>query len=196
MSSPQLPSTPYKLPPWVASVVRPGDIIASERERVRVAIQLAREHVERGTGGPFGAVVCERESGAVVSVGVNLVVQTRMSSAHAEQVAWTLAQRALETYDLGGAGLPRMALYTSSQMCVSCWGGLFWTGLSRVVSATTGDDVERIVGFDEGPIPEDWAARLEGRGIEVERELLRDEACAVLRRYVELGGEVYNSGKR
>ena len=72
---------------------------------------------------------------------------------------------------------------------------LFWTGIQRVVSATTGEDVERIVGFDEGPIPEDWAARLESRGIEVEREVLREEACAVLRRYAELGGEVYNSGK-
>ena len=195
MSTQQFPSEPYKLPSWVADVVRPGDIIASERERVRLAIQLAREHVERGTGGPFGAVVCGRDSGAVVSVGVNLVVQTHLSSAHAEQVAWTLAQRGLETYDLGGAQLPPMALYTSSQMCVSCWGGLFWTGIRRVVSATTGDDVERIVGFDEGPIPADWAARLESRGIEVKREVLREEACAVLRRYAELGGEVYNSGK-
>ena len=195
MSAPTFPDHPYSLPQWIPEVVAPGQRVESEEERMRLAIRLAREHVERGTGGPFGAVVCELESGSVVGVGVNLVVPLSMSSAHAEQVAWTVAQQAVGNYDLGDARLPAMGLYTSSQMCVSCWGGVFWSGLARVVSATTGEDVESIAGFDEGPIPDDWEARLRSRGIEVRTALLRAEACAVLRRYVERGGVVYNSRK-
>ena len=49
------------------------------------------------------------------------------------------------------------------------------------------------LGFGEGIKPADWIGRLEGRGITVERDVLRDEAVSVLREYAENGGEIYNS---
>jgi hypothetical protein len=51
------------------------------------------------------------------------------------------------------------------------------------------------VGFDEGAKPSDWSAALRERGIAVRRDVLRDEACAVLRRYQETGGPLYNPGR-
>ena len=51
----------------------------------------------------------------------------------------------------------------------------------------------RAVGFDEGEKPADWPAALERRGISVGRDVLREEAAAVLRRYAEGGGEIYNA---
>jgi len=51
--------------------------------------------------------------------------------------------------------------------------------------------VESITGFDEGPLPDDWVGGLERRGITVVRDLLREEACAPLRRYRDAGGRVY-----
>jgi hypothetical protein len=45
--------------------------------------------------------------------------------------------------------------------------------------------------FDEGPLPADWIGELERRGIAVGRDLLRDQARAVLRTYGESGGERY-----
>ncbi len=49
----------------------------------------------------------------------------------------------------------------------------------------------RLTEFDEGPLPADWVGELEKRGIEVVRDLRREEACAVLTAYGELGGTFY-----
>jgi len=42
--------------------------------------------------------------------------------------------------------------------------------------------------FDEGPLPADWIGELERRGIAVRRDIRREEARAVLRRYGEIEG--------
>ncbi|HXV20935.1 MAG TPA: hypothetical protein VD811_08115, partial [Desulfuromonadales bacterium] len=62
------------------------------RERMGLAIDLARRNVSAGTGGPFGAAVFETENGRLLAVGVNLVVAARCSILHAEVVALMLAQ--------------------------------------------------------------------------------------------------------
>ena len=71
-----------------------------------------------------------------------------------------------------------------------------------IVDATTlteagyvGEDVENIVGFDEGPAPADYDQQLEKRGISIIPSFLREEGCAVLQRYVELEGVVYNPSR-
>lgn len=185
----------FSLPTWVNEMLALGTILEDENSRMQAAIDLSLGQAERGTGGPFGAILCELETGRVVGRGVNVVVPSGLSSLHAEVVAWSNAQYHLGTYDLGEASNASYGLYTSAQMCVSCWGGIFWTGITRVVAAATGEDVESIVGFDEGPIPEDWKERLESRGISVSSSSLRDQAVRALHRYVERGGEVYNSRK-
>ena len=43
------------LPPWVGDVVDWNAPLKSDDDRMRLAIRLSRENVERGTGGPFGA---------------------------------------------------------------------------------------------------------------------------------------------
>jgi hypothetical protein len=48
-------------------------------------------------------------------------------------------------------------------------------------------DVEELTPFDEGPLPADWVGELERRGIAVRRDILRDDARAVLRHYGEIG---------
>ena len=45
--------------------------------------------------------------------------------------------------------------------------------------------------FDEGPLPADWIGELGKRGIEVVRDVLRDDARTVLRQYGEAGGDRY-----
>jgi hypothetical protein len=49
----------------------------------------------------------------------------------------------------------------------------------------------RLTEFDEGPLPADWIGELERRGIAVTRDLHRDAACEVLRRYGASGGAFY-----
>lgn len=161
-------------------------------DRLRVAIELARRNVVHGTGGPFGAAVFDA-SGGLVAPGVNLVVEGRCSVLHAEIVALALAQQRVERFDLSAGGRERYELCTSSEPCAMCFGAVPWSGVTRLVCGARADDA-RAVGFDEGPKPVEWIAALETRGIAVERDLLRDEATAVLREYAARGGCVYNAG--
>ena len=192
---PQLPSTfPQPLsvtfPDWLSQVVKPGDLYASEEARMQLAIKLSELQVQHDSGGPFGAVVCELVSGAVVGVGVNRVVPNNASIAHAEVVAWSSAQQLLSSYDLSAPGLPPLGLYTSSQPCIACWGGLFWTGLC----GASKQDVEDLTGFNEGPVPHDWDLLLAQAGIAVELEVCRDQACKVLSEYGR-SGIIYNPSR-
>lgn len=154
----------------------------------------ARLNVEKETGGPFAAGVFEVTTGRLVSPGVNLVVPERCSSAHAEVVALSVAQRRLETHDLAGAGPGPVELVVSADPCAMCLGAVHWSGVSRLVCAARTEDVLE-VGFDEGPLPEDWPGALSSRGVEVAREIRRDEARRILALYRDRGGPIYNAAR-
>jgi len=64
------------LPEWLASEVTLGQVIPDEDDRMSVAVRLSARQVEQGTGGPFGALVCELGSGKVIGFGVNQVVES------------------------------------------------------------------------------------------------------------------------
>lgn len=182
------------LPPWVAEFLGRGpEVFATEEERMRLAIALARENVERQTGGPFGACVFD-EKGRLVAPGVNVVVTSNCSILHAELVAIALAQKKLGRYDIGDEGRSRCALVVSTEPCAMCFGAIPWSGVTRLVCGARDEDARRI-GFDEGPKLSGWQKALQKRGIRVTRDVLREEAVAVLDLYVDLGGPIYNPGR-
>jgi tRNA(Arg) A34 adenosine deaminase TadA len=183
-----------ELPGWVEPLIaRCGAAFDSVEARMRLAIELATQNIEHRTGGPFGAAIFETDSGRLISVGVNLVEASNCSIAHAEMVAIAMAQQAVGSYDLAGEGRPWHELVTSTEPCAMCLGAIPWSGVRRVLCGARGEDACEI-GFDEGAKPVDWAGELRKRGIEVARDILREEARAVLRRYAEMGGTIYNPG--
>lgn len=155
-------------------------------------IRLARRNVQEGSGGPFGAGVFERDSGLLVAVGVNVVVTSRCSHAHAEMVALALAQQRRGTHDLAAAGLPAHELVTSCEPCAMCLGAIPWSGVKRVVCGARDEDA-RAIGFDEGAKPQYWRKSLQARGIEVLTDVLRPQAVAVLQHYSAADGMIYNA---
>jgi tRNA(Arg) A34 adenosine deaminase TadA len=161
---------------------------------MRFVIGLARTNVDMGTGGPFGAAVFETTTGRLVSIGVNLVASANCSLAHAEMVALAHAQQAVGHFDLGAAGMARLELVSSCEPCAMCYGAIPWSGVRNVLCAARAQDAAAI-GFDEGSKPKNWMAALKKRGITVRRDLCRDEAVAVLHRYKQVGGEIYNPRK-
>jgi len=184
-------SITLRLPGWVARHLagRP-ERFATDEERVRLAIELARLNVQHGTGGPFGAALFDAD-GRLVSVGVNGVVSSACSFAHAEMLAIGTAHQRLGSYDLGGPDRPACELAASSEPCAMCLGAIAWSGVRRLVCGAREADAHEI-GFDEGPKPDDWVRALETRGIAVRRDVCREEARAVLRQYVQGGGVIYN----
>ena len=185
------PEIRIALPDWVDELVNARRAYETDSDRMAVAIELARENVEHGTGGPFGAAVFESETGRLVSVGVNLVVPLRNAMLHAEVVALMRAQRRVGSHSLRGGGLPRHELVASCEPCAMCLGATLWSGVRRLVTGAAREDAERL-GFDEGPVTDASYDYLARRGVEVVREVRRDEAREVMEAYVEAGGPIYN----
>ena len=189
-------SLTLSLPEWIDDFLKQYQFpLVSNEERMRFVLKLTLQNIEKNTGGPFGAAVFERESGQLVSVGVNVVLKQGCSAAHAEMMAIMLAQQELGTHDLGITELPEFQLVTSGKMCAMCLGSVVWSGVREVLASAQPEDVENIVGFDEGPAPADYDQQLEKRGISIIPSFLREEGCEVLQRDVELEGVVYNPSR-
>lgn len=178
------------LPSWVDDFVDWQRRYPAVEDRMDLVIQVGREQVQRGTGGPFSAAVFERDSGALVAVGVNLAVPSHNCVLHAEVVALMLAGARLHNHSLAAEGMPPHELVSSCDPCAMCLGAAFWSGVSSLVTGAAREDAEAI-GYDEGPVfPESWAY-LEQKGVRVRREVRRAEAREVLSAYVAAGGVIY-----
>lgn len=177
------------LPLWLRDQFDESRLYADDDAKVTLAIALARGNVENRGGGPFGAAVFTGE-GRLVAVGVNRVIPQNCSLAHAETMAFMLAQQRLQRYRLNEDG-SRFILATSAQPCCQCYGATVWAGIDELLIGARSEDVEELTEFDEGPLPADWIGELQKRGIAVRRDIRRNEARQVFVRYRELGGMVY-----
>ncbi len=162
-------------------------------ERMAAVIRFSQLNFEQGTGGPFAAGVFEQTSGKLIVIGVNRVMPTNCSSAHAEVMALSLAQKLLGTYDLGGQGQPAHQLVVNWRPCAMCYGAVLWSGVRSLVIAGSGPELEALTGFDEGPMHPDWIGELRKRGIEVISDILRDEACRAFQAFGAGSNFVYNA---
>lgn len=177
------------LPDWIAREIDGSRIYADENARVSLAIDLARRNIAHGTGGPFGAAVFDA-LGQLIAVGVNRVIPHHCSVAHAEIMAYMLAQQRVQRVRLNENG-DRYILATSAQPCCQCYGATFWAGIDELLIGARAEDVESLTEFDEGPLPADWIGELQRHGIEVKRDIHREQACDVLRSYRPSGGNLY-----
>lgn len=180
-----------ELPAWAKEELSTDKAYPGDRDKMALAVRLSERNARRGTGGPFGAAVFEDPGGRLLSVGVNAVLLNRCSLAHAEIMALAAAQRMLRRHRLNGRPARSYVLASSAQPCAMCFGSILWAGVDALIFGAIKSDVERLTGFDEGPLPRDWRSELRRRGIRVEGGLMRREACRVLRMYREKGGQLY-----
>ncbi|MDB4891213.1 MAG: CMP/dCMP deaminase zinc-binding protein [Gemmatimonadetes bacterium] len=178
-------------PAWVNEIVDWNKTYATDEERMRLAIAISSENVERETGGPFGAAIFEGASGKLVAVGMNSVVRLNNCTLHGEMVAFMMANQRLGSFTLGAAGMPAHELFTSCEPCAMCLGATLWSGVRRVVYGAGREDASRL-NFEEGPVFPASYKYLEDRGITIVRDVLRPEARAVLERYRIKSGKIYN----
>jgi tRNA(Arg) A34 adenosine deaminase TadA len=181
-----------ELPAWlVAELPSLPANLATREDRVRLVNELAARNWREGNGGPFAAVVVDHATGELVSVGVNVVLSSNLSSTHAEVVALSLAQSRLGEWDLGASR--DLELVVNWRTCAMCYGALIWSGVKHLVLAGAGPECEELTGFDEGPLTADWVEELERRGITVTQGILRDDAVEVFRQYGASDAVVYNA---
>src|SRR5262249_16081566 len=191
---PQLPRMPaypivhIEYPAWVDTLVDWKRTYTDDEDKMRLAIDLSQENVDRGTGGPFGASVIEIDSGRLVSGGMNSAVRLNNCSLHREMVAFMMAQQRVQSFTLNAPHLAEHELITSCEPCAMCLGAALWSGVRRVVAGAAREDAS-LLQFEEGPVFPESYDYLEARGLSIVRNVLRTEARAVLELYRAKGGD-------
>jgi len=166
----------FDLPDWLPEYIGSEEVVCA-------SVEGRMEFVVGGAG------VFDGE-GRLIAAGVNIVEASNCSVLHAEIVAIALAQKRLGRYDMSDGGREKYELVASTEPCAMCFGAVPWSGVSSLVCGARDEDA-RSIGFDEGPKLTNWVEELESRGIRVVRDVLRDEAAAVLREYGQGGGMIY-----
>jgi tRNA(Arg) A34 adenosine deaminase TadA len=186
-------SLSIRLPNWLMQMTMDTHYPSIE-SRMQLAIQLAKYNIEHATGGPFGAAVFDMHSQQLIAVGVNVVVSSACSMAHAEMMAISMAQQAQGDFNLAAAG-SHLELVSSCEPCAMCFGAIPWSGIKQLCCGARDADA-RAIGFDEGPKMDHWQQALEQRGIAVQTDICRHDAIDVLQHYASHGGAIYNAGNK
>lgn len=128
-----------------------------ENKFLERAIELAREGMLSGKGGPFGCVVVLGDT--IVGEGCNRVTSSNDPTAHAEVVAIRNACKKLGTYQLTGC-----EIYTNCEPCPMCLGAIYWARPKRVIYANTRQEAAAIE-FDDDLIYREINTSMEARKI-------------------------------
>ena len=166
----------------------PAGALADDEACMALVLNLTERNVKEQSGGPFGALVLDDETGRVLALGVNMAPATGNAVLHAETVALMLAAQADESAE-------RRTLYASCAPCIMCLGAAHWAGVERIVCAALKEDAEA-VGFNEGAGTEELVAAMRARGVKFRSGVMRQRAAQILNAYCAAGGDVYGPAGR
>ena len=138
----------------------------AQKSFMQQAIDLSREGMNTGKGGPFGCVIVKDER--VVGKGCNSVSSTNDPTAHAEIVAIRDACKNMNVFQLQGC-----ELYTSCEPCPMCLGAIYWARPDRVFFANDKTDAAE-AGFDDYFIYQELTLPLLERKIPMKQLILGD----------------------
>lgn len=145
-------------------------------EFMKRAIELSRDHMNKGDGGPFGAVIVK--DGKIISEGWNQVSSTNDPTAHAEVNAIRKACQDLNTFELSGC-----EIYTSCEPCPMCLGAIYWAHIDKVYYANTREDAAKI-NFDDEFLYFEISQPKEKRKIPI-IQIERNEALKVFEEWMQ-----------
>ena len=134
--------------------------MTSHEHFMRRAIELSRNGMEKGAGGPFGAVVVL--DGEIVGEGHNRVLETNDPTAHAEVVAIRNAAANLGRFSLEGC-----VMYCIGLSCPMCMASIFWSRIDKLYYVLPPEEAEEI-GFDDKYFFDELAKPVEQRDFPVE----------------------------
>jgi tRNA(Arg) A34 adenosine deaminase TadA len=141
------------------------------------AIELARQGMRRGDGGPFGAVVVR--DGEIIGEGWNQVLSGNDPTAHGEIVAIRAACARLGSFSLEGC-----EIHTTGEPCPMCLGAIQWARIGAIYQGFGMEDAARI-GFDDREFHRQMKLPSDQRAIPT-RGICRKEALELLREYAEM----------
>lgn len=131
------------------------------KEFLEQTIEMAKQNIDAGSGGPFGAIVVK--DGKIVGKGVNLVTSSNDPTSHAEIVAIRDACKNLNSFQLDDC-----ILYSSCEPCPMCLGAIYWARPKKLIFAACHEDAAK-AGFDDSFIYEEIMEPYEKRKIETKQ---------------------------
>lgn len=146
------------------------------------AKQNAERGIEQKEGGPFGAIIIDK-NGNIIGNGNNQVVKEKDPTAHAEIVAIREACKKLDTQDLSGC-----ILYTSCEPCPMCLSAIIWANIKTIYYGCIKEDAGEI-GFRDDKIYE----YIKGKNKDMLEKIQidREECIKTFEKYQQMGGIIY-----
>lgn len=151
---------------------------------LQAAIEQARQTMNQGIGGPFGAAVIA-ENGNILAVSSNSVLKDKDPTAHAEINAIRAACRQRGSYDLSGC-----VLYTTAYPCPMCLAAIIWANIKKVYFGCRPCDAEAI-GFRDDYIYRFIEGKCTDKSVMEITELDRDECLQLFDEYQQKKKTIY-----
>lgn len=133
----------------------------NKKDYILKAISLAKENVEKGIGGPFGAVIVKDDK--VIAMATNTVTSSNDSTAHAEINAIRKACKELNTFNLEGC-----EIFSSCEPCPMCLSAIYWARIDKIYYAADCLDAANS-NFDDSFIYKEFLLDKKDRKIKEER---------------------------
>ncbi len=133
---------------------------------LREAVNLARENMSTGRGGPFGAVIVK--DGQIIARGCNQVLGSKDPTMHAEVDAIRTACKKLNNFELKDC-----VIYSSCEPCPMCLGAIYWARPKALYFAADRHTAARH-GFDDKFIYDEIDKDTSARSIKTVRIELED----------------------
>ena len=149
---------------------------------MKMAIDCAKYGASHNEGGPFGAVITDKE-GNIIAKSNNKVLANNDPTAHAEINVIREACKKLKTHDLSG-----YVLYSSCEPCPMCLSAIIWANIKEVYYACVRDDARKI-GFRDDLIYN----YLEGKNRDLIylKQIDREECVSLFEEYRKKNKTIY-----
>ena len=107
-----------------------------EKNHMEIAIQEAKEGLQKKEGGPFGAVITKNNE--IIARAHNMVLQTNDPTSHAEITCIRKACAKLGKFDLSDC-----VIYSTCQPCPMCYGAIHWAKIPKCIYGCVAEDAEK-----------------------------------------------------
>jgi tRNA(Arg) A34 adenosine deaminase TadA len=141
---------------------------------IRRAIELAQSAVAKGNH-PFGALLVL--NGEILLEAENTVNTEHDATCHAELNLVKLANKTLSPETVS-----QTILYTSTEPCMMCCGGIYWAGISHLVYAC-GENTLAKYGGEDFLVPSRELFAHGKRPVLIEGPILEEEAMILHKNY-------------
>ncbi len=155
----------------------------THEELMEKALELAMRNIEKGQGGPFGAIVADSK-GRIVGDGVNAITSRCDPMAHAEVMA---IRKAADF--LGKSSLRGCSLYTTSEPTAIGQALIISVGIEKVYFGTTHEDVNNARNQKDNEIYEQINKPVNQRTIEY-IQLNKDKAIKIVKKWIDKDNKI------